>query len=105
LPLVLLMVLLLLGDGERDGDLDGDGSLDLLLLAGLLFSTLVKLVSVGDLSLLLPLLPGLSSAESFLDPGCGRGLLESVSCLEEDEGPGPVHGLRLWAFFFRKSFL
>jgi hypothetical protein len=78
LPLVLLMVLLLLGDGERDGDLDGEGSLDLLLLAELLFSTLVKLVSVGDLSFFLPLLPGLWSAEAFLAPGCGRGLLESV---------------------------
>ena len=74
MPLVLLMVPLLLGD------LDGEGSLDLLLLAGLLFSTLVKLVSVGDHSLLLPLLPGLWSAEAFLAPGCGRGLLESVFC-------------------------
>ena len=99
------MVLRLLGDGERDGDLDGEGSLDLLLLAGLLFSTLVKLVSVGDLSLLLPLLPGLWSAEAFLAPGCGGGLLESVFCLEEDEGPGPVQGWWLWAFFFRKFFL
>ena len=53
LPLVLLMVLLLLGEGERDSDLDGDGGLDLLLLAGLLHSTLVKLVSVGEISLFL----------------------------------------------------
>ena len=103
MPLVLLMVLLLLGDGERDGDLDGEGSLDLLLLVWLLFSTLIQLVSVGDLSLLLPLLPRLWSAEAFLAPGCGGGLLESVFCLEEDEGPGPVQGWWLWAFFFNLS--
>ena len=94
------MVLLLLGDGERDGDLDGEGSLDLLLLAGLLFSTLIQLVSVGDLSLLLPLLPGLWSAEAFLAPGCGGGLLESAFCLEDVEGPGPFKRWRLRAFFF-----
>jgi hypothetical protein len=102
LPLVLLMVLLLLGEGERDSDLDGDGGLDLLLLAGLLHSTLVKLVSVGDLSLFLlpPPLPGLWSAEAFLAPGCGGGLLESAFCLEDVEGPGPFKRWRLRAFFF-----
>ena len=58
LPLVLLMWLLLLGDGAGDGegDLDSVGGLDLLLLAGLLHSALEKLVSVGDISLFL-LLP------------------------------------------------
>jgi hypothetical protein len=65
LPLVLGMALLLLGKGEWDGDLDGEESLDLLL-GGLLSSSLVQLVTVGDLSLFLPLLPGLWSAEAFL---------------------------------------
>ena len=62
------MWLLLLGDGEGDGkgDLDGGGGLDLLLLAGLLYSALVKLVSVGDLSLLLLIpLPVLWSAKKL----------------------------------------
>jgi hypothetical protein len=60
------MWLLLLGDGAGDGegDLDAVGGLDFLLLAGLLHSALVKLVSVGDLSLFLLLpLPGLWSAK------------------------------------------
>jgi hypothetical protein len=75
------MVLLLLGQGEKDGDLGGEGSLDLLVLARLLYSTVVKLVSVGDLFLFLrPPLPGLWSAEAFLAPGFGGGLLESVFC-------------------------
>ena len=82
---MLLAVLLLLGDGDGVGDLVAEGSLDLLL-GGLLSSSLMKLVSVGDLSLLLPLLPGLRSAEAFLAPGCDGGLLESVFCLDEDDG-------------------
>ena len=67
----------------------------------------MKLVSVGDLSLLLPVLAWLWSAEAFLAPGCGGGLLESVFCLEEDDeaGSGPVQGWWLWAFFFCSFFL
>ena len=41
---------------------------------------------MGDLSRLYLLLPGLRSAEAFLAPGCDGGFLESVFCLDEDDG-------------------
>ena len=43
-------------------------------------------MSVGLLSLLDPLLPGLWSAVAFLAPGCDGGLLESFFFLDDDDG-------------------